>query len=130
KKIGLGAWRWPIAVAVVAWLVVSVGLPVTGVVIRSFVSAWGLGVNLLEHLTFANFANLLEVPTTRRAIVNSALVGVVGGLASLLVFAVISLAARKGRKPLVALVDYTILLPRAMPGLVMGLAIFWIILFV
>ncbi len=45
--------------AIGAWLAVSVLLPVGGITVRAFVDSWGEGVDLTQHLTLANFHELL-----------------------------------------------------------------------
>jgi iron(III) transport system permease protein len=58
------------------------------------------------------------------------LLAVVGGAASVGVYTLLNLAAHRWKSRWVMLMDYLILLPRAMPGIVAGLTIFWLFLFV
>lgn len=117
--------------AIVLWLFVSVGLPVGGIALRAFVRSWGEGVDLFAQLTTANFAQLLTVQSLFRGIVNTALIATIGGALAVLAYLLIALAnhrwtSRTGS----GLLDYMVLLPRALPGLVIGLAFFWVFLFV
>jgi len=112
------------------WLFVSVMLPIGGIVLRAFVDAWGLGVNPLEHLTVKHFANLIEVPSLFRGIVNTVILSVVGGAAAVAIYLVIGLAGHRNQGFSNTLLDYLVLLPRAMPSLIVGLAFFWLFLFV
>lgn len=112
------------------WIFVSVFLPIGGIVVRAFVDAWGEGVNLLNHLTLAHFVNLTEVPSLERGIVNTILLSTIGGAAAVLIYLLIGLAGHRNTGPSNVLLDYMVLLPRALPGLVVGLAFFWLFLFV
>lgn len=113
-----------------AWLFVSVVLPVGGIVLRAFVDAWGVGVNPLAHLTVKHFANLIEVPSLFRGIVNTVILSVVGGAAAVAIYLVIGLAGHRNHGFSNTMLDYMVLLPRAMPSLIVGLAFFWLFLFV
>lgn len=112
------------------WMFVSVVLPIGGIIVRAFVDAWGEGVNLLQHLTLAHFSNLTEVPSLYRGIINTLLIGVVGGAAAVFLYLLIGLAGHRNQGLSGTALDYSVLLPRALPGLVVGLAFFWVFLFV
>lgn len=127
----LGRNGQAIALTVIGlWLFVSVALPVGGITVRAFVSAWGQGVSLWDHLTLANFDRLLEVPSLTRGIVNTMLLAIVGGAAAVFLYLLIGLAGHRNVGFSNTLLDYIVLLPRALPGLVVGLAFFWVFLFV
>lgn len=120
-----------VALSIVAiWLFVSVALPLGGIVLRSFVDAWGENVNLLNHLTLANFKELLTVPTLLRGLANTALLSVVGGAIAVGIYLIVALAGHRNFGRSNTALDYIVLLPRALPGLVIGLAFFWVFLFV
>src|SRR6266508_4960009 len=126
----LGRWRWVALAAIILWLLVTVGLPLSGVLLRAFVSRWGEGINPFESLTLQNFLDLAEHPNLIGSIVNTCLLATVGAAASVAVYALIALASHRWKSRFVAMVDYLVLLPRSMPGLVAGLAFLWVFLFV
>jgi iron(III) transport system permease protein len=64
-----------------------------------------------------------------RAILNTVLIAVVGGALSVACYTLIALAQHRWSNGWTRLSDYLVMLPRAMPGIVAGLAIFWIFLF-
>lgn len=120
-----------IALSVIGiWLFISVALPVGGITVRAFVTAWGQGVSLWDHLTLANFDRLLEVPSLTRGIINTVLLATIGGAAAVFIYLLIGLAGHRNHGFSNTLLDYIVLLPRALPGLVVGLAFFWVFLFV
>lgn len=116
--------------AIGLWFLVAVILPVGGITLRAFVDAWGQGVQLADHLTLANFRQLLEVPSLLRGMINTVLIAAIGGALAVGIYLLVALAAHRWQGPGATLLDYLVLLPRALPGLVIGLAFFWLFLFV
>jgi iron(III) transport system permease protein len=130
RPLRLGPWRWVALVCIVLWLLLAIGLPLAGVLLRAFVDRWGEGINPFENLTLQNFRDLAEHPNLIVAIVNTCFLATAGAGASVAVYAVIALATHRWKSRFVATVDYLVLLPRSMPGLVAGLAFLWVFLFV
>jgi iron(III) transport system permease protein len=130
RPLAIGIWRWPALALIGGWLLVTVLIPVAALILRAFLSSWGDGVDLAGALTLRNFRELGAYPNVVRGIVNTLLLAIVGGAASVGVYTVLNLAAHRWKSRWVMLMDYLILLPRAMPGIVAGLAIFWLFLFV
>lgn len=127
----LGTSGQVIALSIIGfWLFVSVVLPIGGIAVRAFVDAWGEGVNLWDQLTFSNFDRMLEVPSLVRGIINTVLLSVVGGAVAVGIYLMVGLAGHRNWGLSNTVLDYIVLLPRALPGLVIGLAFFWVFLFV
>ncbi|MGC7404733.1 ABC transporter permease [Pandoraea pneumonica] len=126
----LGVWRWIALGIVVAWLLVTVIVPISGIVLRSFVTHWGEGVALGEVLTLANFEELFEQDNLVRAILNTLGIGVIGGAMAVGFYSLVAFAGHRRNDWAAKLLDYLVLLPRAVPGLLAGLAFLWIFLFV
>ncbi|WP_321805739.1 iron ABC transporter permease [Burkholderia sp. BCC1993] len=126
----LGVWRW-VALAIVAlWLMLTVIVPISGIVLRAFVTNWGEGVALAEALTLQNFVELFEQDNLVRAIVNTLGIGVIGGAVAIGFYSLVAFAGHRRNDWATKLLDYLVLLPRAVPGLLAGLAFLWIFLFV
>jgi iron(III) transport system permease protein len=130
RPLPLGRWRWPAAGLVMAGLLGVVFLPLAGITLRAFVTTWGEGVNLAEVLTLDNFREVLQDGRALRAIRNAVLIGVVGGAAAVAVYAAIGLATHRWQSRLAHAIDYLVMIPRGMPGLIAGLAFLWVFLFV
>jgi iron(III) transport system permease protein len=116
--------------AIGLWLFVSVLLPIGGILIRAFVDAWGVGVNLLDHVTIRHFVNVFQVPSLFRGVINTIILSVFGGALAVGIYLLVGLAGHRNRGLSNTVLDYTVLLPRAMPSLVVGLAFFWLFLFI
>ncbi len=127
----LGAAGQVVAWAVIGlWRLVSVGFPIGGIAVRAFVDSWGEGVVLSDHLTTRHFQHLLETPSLFRGIVNTLVLAVAGGALAVCVYLAVALAGHRNKGFGGALLDYMVLLPRALPGIIIGLAFFWVFLFV
>ena len=129
RPLPLGRWRW-LAIAIVAlWLLLTIVVPLSGVVLRSVVTHWGQGVHLAEVLTLDNYREVFDQPTLVRGIVNTVLIGIVGGALAVACYTAIGLATHRRPDGWSRFVDYLVLLPRAVPGLLAGLAFLWVFLF-
>jgi len=129
RELPLGRWKW-LAIAVVGlWLFVSVIVPLTGIALRAFVTNWGFGVKLAEAFTLDNFRSVFDEPTHVRAILNTILIGVVGGALTVACYTAIGFATHRRNDGWSRFIDYLVLVPRAVPGLLIGLAFLWVFLF-
>jgi iron(III) transport system permease protein len=130
EPLRLGASRWLALGVILLWALVTVVVPIGGILLRSFVVSWGEGVHLLDVLTLQHYRELLDYPNIVRGILNTLGVGVIGGAAAVACYTALALAVHRWQSKWVRVVDYLALAPRAMPGIVAGLAILWIFLFV
>jgi iron(III) transport system permease protein len=130
KPLPLGKWKWLAMAVIGAWILVTIVLPLSGIVLRSFVEYWGEGVNLADVLTLQHFRDIWEQPSLVRGIVNTILIGVVGGGLAVVCYTAIALAMHRKPDGITRLLDYSVLVPRAVPGLLAGLSFLWVFLFV
>lgn len=130
RPLPLGKWRWVAGAVVMFWLFVAIIVPLAGVVLRAFVSNWGYGVSLFDVLSLQAFHTIFEQPTLIRAIVNSVAIGVIGGALAVACYTAIALVTHRKNDGVSRFVDYSVLVPRAVPGLLAGLAFLWVFLFV
>ena len=130
RPLPLGAWRWLAAVLIAAWLFLTVVVPLSGIALRSVVNYWGEGVALAEVLTLDHFRSVFDQPTLLRGIWNTVLIGVIGGGLAVACYTAIAFATHRRVDGWSRFVDYLVLVPRAVPGLLAGLAFLWVFLFV
>ncbi|MEP7208064.1 MAG: iron ABC transporter permease [Casimicrobiaceae bacterium] len=130
KLLPLGGWRWFALVLVGLWLFFTIIVPISGVILRSVVVQWGEGIVLSEVLTLDNYRQVLSQSDEVRAIVNSLLIGTIGGALAVVFYTAIGLAGHRRADGISRFLDYIVLVPRAVPGLLAGLAFLWIFLFV
>ena len=130
QPLRLGAWRW-VAIGIVAlWLFLTVFVPVSGVALRSLVTQWGEGVSLWQSMTLQNYREVFEQDNLVRAILNTLGVGVIGGALAVACYAAVGFVGHRRADAGARIVDYLVLVPRAIPGLLAGLAFLWVFLFV
>jgi len=126
----LGKWRWLAGSVVGFWLLVTIIIPLIGVVLRAFISNWGVGVSLWDELSLETFRTIWEQPNLLRAIINSMSIGIFGGAVAVFCYLLIGLAMHRKQDGVTRFLDYSVLVPRAVPGLLAGLAFLWVFLFV
>jgi len=130
RQLPLGTWKWLALAVVLLWLAATVVVPLSGVVLRAFVSSWGEGVRLTEVLTVEHFTDLLDYPNLVRGVLNTLGIAVVGGALAVACYAAVAMVSHRWQSNWSKAVDYLVMVPRGMPGLVAGLAFFWLFLFV
>jgi iron(III) transport system permease protein len=130
KAMPLGRWKWLAFALLAGWLVFTIVLPLSGIVLRSFVEYWGEGVKLADVLTLQHFRDIAEQPSLMRGIFNTVLIGVIGGALAVICYSAIALAMHRKPDGITRLLDYSVLVPRAIPGLLAGLSFLWVFLFV
>jgi iron(III) transport system permease protein len=130
KAMPLGRWKWLAFALIFGWLMFTIIMPLSGIVLRSFVQYWGEGVNLRDVLTLQHFREILEQPALIRGIVNTVLIGVIGGGLAVICYCAIALAMHRKPDAITRFLDYSVLVPRAVPGLLAGLSFLWVFLFV
>jgi iron(III) transport system permease protein len=129
RELPLGKWKWAAAGLLYAFLFLTVVVPLTGITLRAFVTNWGIGVTLAEAFTLDNFRAVFEETTHTRAIINTILIGTVGGAITVACYTAIGFATHRRNDGWSRFIDYLVLVPRAVPGLLAGLAFLWVFLF-
>ncbi|MYN18450.1 ABC transporter permease subunit [Rugamonas sp. FT107W] len=130
KSMPLGKWKWLAFALIFGWLMFTIIMPMSGIVLRSFVQYWGEGVNLRDVLTLQHFREIMEQPALMRGILNTVLIGVIGGAFAVICYCAIALAMHRKPDGVTRFLDYSVLVPRAIPGLLAGLSFLWVFLFV
>ncbi|MFC3107925.1 ABC transporter permease [Undibacterium arcticum] len=130
KSLPLGNWKWLAVGLIAAWVLFTIVIPISGIALRAFVSNWGEGVRLAEVLTLDHFRDIWATPTLMRGILNTVLIGVIGGAIAVACYSAIALAMHRKPDGITRFLDYSVLVPRAVPGLLAGLSFLWVFLFV
>jgi len=129
RELPLRNWKWIAFGLIGLWILLSVLVPLSGVALRAFVTNWGEGVRLADALTLEHFKAIWDEPTMMRGIGNTVLVGVIGGFLTVVCYTAIGFATHRRDDGWSRFVDYLVLVPRAVPGLLAGLAFLWVFLF-
>lgn len=123
--LSLRAWRWPLTGVFTFYLLFTTLIPVLGLALMSVVVVLTPLVPPWELLTWNSWHTLATDPVFVRSIKNSAMIGVVGAIATTLLVALATLVAHRSRFPLRRTLPFVLLYPRATPGIIIGIGFFW-----
>lgn len=123
--IALGAARWPLFGLVAVYLLVVLVLPLVGLLLTAFTTTLTPFIDPWTVLSTTHFETVLDDPVFSRSITNSLLVAGIGGALATVAIAALSVVAHRSTFRFRGSLQYVMLYPRAMPGLVTGMAFFW-----
>lgn len=127
RLLDLGWTKW-IAIAFISiYLIFGALIPLGGLVFRSFASFFTPLANPFNALTMNNYLRIIEYPVYVQSIRNSLIVAAVGAVVISFIATVAVLVARRSNFRLRKLIEYLALAPQAMPGLIIGIGLFWAI---
>jgi len=122
STVELGIWRWPIAILVYSFLTFSILFPLMALFLTSFLKAWGVQLQW-ANFTIRNYRYVLfEYPLTRKAIINSLVLGLSCATLAVLIGAILAYLSVKTHVRGRRLVDLACTLPNAIPATVVALA--------
>lgn len=123
EELDLGRWRWaPLAGCMLVFLA-GVVLPYLFLLMAAFSEKWALGLSA-ENFTFNNFRFVLfEYEATRRAIVNSLVLGGAAATLAVLLGAIVAYVDLRTDVRFRKVLDYLSLMPLGLPGIVLAVAI-------
>lgn len=130
RIFALGPWRWFALALVAAYAIICVLLPMGMVLLRSLVSFMSPLVPLGSLLTLANFEQALGLDASRRALWNTLVISAIGGGIATLFYAVVAVVVQRSEFRFRGVLKYVALLPRAVPGMIAGLGVFYAMLIV
>jgi iron(III) transport system permease protein len=125
RLLDLGWIKWVAIVFVAFYLVFGAIIPIGGLVFRSFTKVFTPLLNPFNFLTMANYERIFNFPVYLASIKNSLIIAGVGAVlvSSLALIAVV--VARRSTFRYRRLIEYLALAPQAMPGLIIGIGLFW-----
>ncbi len=120
RRIDLGNWRWIILAVCVIYALLAIVLPLATLFVSSIRTVWTADFRW-EQFTLENYRWVLfDYPITRRAIMNSLFLGVVGATIGMIFCAVISFLILRTNLPGRRMLDYLSMLPLGFPGVVLA----------
>jgi iron(III) transport system permease protein len=127
RRVDLGRGRYPLAAFCLVLLVCCFGLPVLVLLWASLLPFYAPpSLQALHNVSLQNYAFILHYPTTLRAMRNSMVLAAgAATTGSLLTIVAAWIVVRSGNKRGRAL-DMLVFLPKAFPGVVLGLSLLWI----
>lgn len=125
RLLELGWLKWPALAFIVIYLLLGALIPIGGLVFRSFASFFTPLANPLNSLTLANYQRIFEFPVYVASIRNSLIVAAVGAVLVSVLATIAVVVARRSTFRHRKIIEYLALAPQAMPGLIIGIGLFW-----
>lgn len=124
-RINLGRKRHAAAAMAWAYILVAVVVPIGTLVYTSFLPEFS-GQYSLDHLTFANYLNVLtDSAQLRVSIFNTLLIAVLAATLSLVLTAIASYIICRSRTRGGRILEFVCTVPSAIPGTVLAVAFLW-----
>ncbi|GAA1501819.1 ABC transporter permease [Nocardioides humi] len=125
RPLDLGIIGPVASVLCLAWVVLAIVMPTFGLLMTAFTQIFSPLISPWEVLTTHNFSTVFDSPAFTRSIRNSILVAVVGALVSTVALTIAALVAHRSEFRFRTALPPLLLFPRAMPGIVVGMGLFW-----
>jgi iron(III) transport system permease protein len=120
----IGPWKYVFAAVVATYLLVTTFVPLIGLAVMSSVDILTPLIAPWHVLTLDNYRALGEAGY-RSSIRNSAMIAFVGAIVTTVIVALATLVAHRSRFPLRRSLQFALLYPRAIPGIIIGIGFFW-----
>lgn len=125
RLLELGWLKWVAVAGITFYVVIGALIPILGLVFRSATRIFTPLQNPLLSLTSDNYARIVEYPVYVASIRNSLIVAGLGAVLVSLLALVAVIVAKRSTFRYRRLIEYLALAPQAMPGLIIGLGLFW-----
>ncbi|MCF3932637.1 iron ABC transporter permease [Acuticoccus sp. M5D2P5] len=125
RRFTLGRWRWVAFGVLLAYVVLAVIVILGGLILRSFTVFLSPLMPLWEVLTFDNYQMLLSYPVYMRSIWNTIAIATVGAAIGTVLIALVAIVANRSEFRWRRQLEYVAILPRAIPGFIAGIGIFY-----
>jgi iron(III) transport system permease protein len=123
-RVKLGAWRWPLGLAMAAMFAVILGLPLFTLFWQSFFhNVAAPQLSLIASASLENYRYLLSYPVFREAAFDSLGLGVMAATIVVLLTFVMAAVAQRAPRRLSAAIDALLFAPVAIPSVIIGAAI-------
>ncbi len=128
KVADLGPARWPLFALFLIYNIIILVIPLAGIVMRSITTFLTPLMAPFELLTTDNFALLFAYPAYVRSMTNSLVIATLGGAIATAFVVMVTLVVHRSEFRWRKHLEYVALYPRAVPGIVAGIGLFWAML--
>lgn len=129
RPFDLGRLKWVAFAFVSIYTLLFVIVPILTLGLRAFVRFLTPLIPFWELLTLEHFVGVFNSAADLNAIGNSLIVALIGGTIATLLIALIAIVVHRSEFRYRKQLEYVALAPRALPGLIAGLGIFYAVLF-
>lgn len=121
----LAGWRWPLFALLTAFLVLTIIVPIAGIVLRAFTTFLSPLVPPWNTLTLANFERLFGSATFVRAMGNTVIVALLAAAIGTILAAMVAIIVQRSEFRFKRTLEALAYSPRIIPGLITGIGIFY-----
>jgi len=125
RRLPLGRWKWAAFGLLFSYVSLGIIVIVGAVFVRSGTFIISPHVPFLDALTPQNYIDLLTVDVYRRSIFNTIILALIGAALGTALIAAISLVAQRSQFRFRRSLDALAQIPRVVPGIIVGLGVFY-----
>jgi iron(III) transport system permease protein len=125
RRLNLGWMQWVGVAAISLYVVFGALLPIGGLIFRSFTRIFTPLQSPFRSLTGDNYERIVNFPVYIQSIWNSLIVAGLGAILISLLATFAVVVARRSTFRYRRLVEYIALAPQAIPGIIIGIGLFW-----
>jgi iron(III) transport system permease protein len=125
RLLDLGWIKWLSVAFISVYVIIGALVPIAGLVMRSLTKIFTPLQNPLASLTMANYQRIFEFPAYAVSIRNSLIVAGTGAVLVSVLAVVAVVVAKRSTFRYRKVIEYLALAPQAMPGLIIGIGLFW-----
>lgn len=123
--VKLGGARWPLFGTTAAYFTAVIAIPLAGLLLTALTTTLTPFLSPWSVLSTTHFRTVIDDPVFSRSITNSLTIAIVGGALATAAIAALAIVAHRSAFRYRTSLQYAMVYPRAMPGLVTGMAFFW-----
>lgn len=127
QPLALGGWRWLTFSICLFFILLMIVLPLATLILGTFMTVFGF-FNLPSTWTFRHWTTVFNDPIFVRSLLNTLQLGAGAAICGTLLYVVISYFIVRTHLPGRNLMNFFCWLPWAMPGLLISLALLWMVL--
>ena len=125
KPLDLGSWGTVSTVLLGAYVAATALIPLLGLALMSFVQVLSTVIPPWDLITGDNWRLVLNDPTLHRSIANSLILAGGGALLTVSIVVLATFVAHRSQFLLRGTMPPTLMYPRAVPGIALGIGFFW-----
>lgn len=125
--VHLGRWRYLASAVCFLYLAISTGVPLVFLVLGSFMRRFGF-FTIPSPFTTDHWNQLFADPAFLSSVRNTLVICIASALIVVLLYSMVALVVVRSRTALARVTDALVWLPWAVPGILLSLAVLWMIL--
>ena len=125
RRFPLGRWKWAAFAVLMFYVLFGIIIVLGGLALRSFTVVLTPLMPIWAVLTLGNYDMIASYPVYVRSIYNTILISVIGGVLGTILITLIALVANRSEFRYRRGLEYLSMAPRAIPGFIAGIGIFY-----